>query len=68
MINLSPKRIPAYGTILFVYATVWADIILAIPEPTAFSAAWFILSVLKNCIRIGFYALYFISTADFCKQ
>ena len=54
MINLSPKRIPAYGTILFVYATVWADIIFAIPEPTAFSAAWFILSVLKNCIRIGF--------------
>ena len=54
MIDLSPKRISAYGTILFVYATVWADIILGIPEPTAFSTAWFILSFLKNSIRIGF--------------
>ena len=54
MIDLSPKRISAYGIILFVYVTVWADIILGIPEPSAFSTAWFILSFLKNSIRIGF--------------
>ena len=54
MIDLSPKRISAYGIILFVYVTVWADIILGIPEPSAFSTTWFVLSFLKNSIRIGF--------------
>lgn len=49
-----PKRISAYGIILFVKCYCLGGYYPGIPEPSAFSTAWFVLSFLKNGIRIGF--------------
>ena len=54
MADLSTKHISTYIAIFLAYATVWADVIFRIPEPTAFTALWFIVSFLKNAVRIGF--------------
>lgn len=54
MADLSTKRLSTYIAIFLAYVTVWADIIFSIPEPSAFSALWFIVSFLKNMVRIGF--------------
>ncbi len=54
MTDLSSKRLSTYIAIFLAYLTVWADVIFSIPGPSAFSALWFIVSVLKNAVRIGF--------------
>jgi len=54
MADLSLKRFSGYIIMLLAYITAWADILLAIPEPLAFSALWFISVLLKNVIRIAF--------------
>jgi len=54
MTDLSSKRLSTYFAIFLAYITVWADVIFSIPGPSAFSALWFIVSVLKNAVRIGF--------------
>lgn len=54
MSDLSAKRFSTYIAIFFAYITIWADVIFSIPEPLAFSVLWFIVSALKNIIRIVF--------------
>ncbi len=54
MTDLLSKRLSTYIAIFFTYITVWADVIFSIPGPSAFSALWLIVSVLKNTVRIGF--------------
>jgi len=52
--NASTKSLSSYGMILFASLAVWADVVFAIPGPRAFSTAWFIMSALKNGVRIAF--------------
>ncbi len=54
MSELFVKRCSTYIVLFFSYIAVWADVIFSIPEPTAFSALWFIVSALKNTVRIVF--------------
>jgi len=54
MSDLSVKRFSAYIALFLAYTAVWADIIFSIPEPAAFSIAWFIASALKNLVRVIF--------------
>jgi len=54
MSELFVKRFSTYIAIFLAYIAVWADIIFSIPEPAAFSVVWFIVSALKNTVRIVF--------------
>jgi len=54
MSELFVKRCSTYIALFLAYIAVWADVVFSIPEPTAFSALWFIVSALKNTIRIVF--------------
>ena len=54
MADLSLKRFSGYIIMLLAYIITWADILLAIPEPPAFSVLWFLSVLLKNVIRIAF--------------
>jgi hypothetical protein len=54
MPDLSAKRFPTYIALFLAYILVWADILFAIPEPAPFSITWFIVSALKNIVRIVF--------------
>jgi len=54
MSELFVKRCSTYIALFLAYIAVWADVVFSLPEPTAFSALWFIVSALKNTIRIVF--------------
>jgi len=54
MPELFVKRCSTYIALFLAYTAVWADVIFSIPEPVAFSALWFIVSALKNTVRIVF--------------
>lgn len=54
MSELFGRRCSTYIALFLAYIAVWADVVFSIPEPTAFSALWFIVSALKNTIRIVF--------------
>ena len=54
MSELFVKRCSTYIALFLAYIAVWADVVFSLPEPTAFSALWFIVSAIKNTIRIVF--------------
>ena len=53
---------------LLAYIITWADILLAIPEPPAFSVLWFLSVLLKNVIRIAFVVYIASQLALFSKS
>lgn len=64
MADPSAKRFFTYIALLLACIAVWADIIFSIPQPAAFSITWFIVSALKNIVRIVF-ILYTASQLSF---
>ena len=68
MADLSLKRFSGYIIMLLAYIITWADILLAIPEPPAFSVFWFLSVLLKNVIRIAFVVYIASQLALFSKS